>query len=283
MAIERESWTQRLEHLDRRYIFLFVAAGILIPLVAPLRLPVSLTAPVKDFQQTIAALPDGAVVLVAADWDPGSRAELLPITVATLHQLFSRNVRVILLSLWPAGPRMIEQSLSEVTPSYKKEYGKDYVNLGFKEGAEVVMVSLGQGVAETFPLDYYKKPSADLPVLQGIRNYDNIDLVITLSAGYPGTKEWVQQVQERFHKKMISGCAGVSAPEYYPYYQSKQLLGLIGGLKASAEYEVLLGRTGFAVGAMDAQALGHYIIVGFIVLGNVLYLVNRRKPQRGKA
>jgi len=275
MAKPTARWTERLEHLDRRIIFLVVAVGILVPLVAPLGLPVTVTEPVQAFRDQIDGLPPGSAVLVSADWDPGSRAELLPATVALFHHLFQRDVRVLIISLWPAGPRMVEQALAEVRGAHTKTYGKDYVNLGFKEGAEVVMVSLGDNLPATFPADYYGTPVSTLPVLRGIKSYKDIAMVITLSAGYPGTKEWVQQVQDRYNMPMISACAGVSAPEYYPYYQAGQLKGLIGGLKASAEYETVLERKGFAVAAMDAQALGHYIIIGFIILGNALYLINK--------
>ena len=44
-----------------------------------------------------------------------------------------------------------------------------------------------------------------------------------------------------------------------------------------AEYETLLkiGAKGRASKAMGAQALGHYVIVFFILLGNVFYLINK--------
>ena len=40
----------------------------------------------------------------------------------------------------------------------------------------------------------------------------------------------IQQVRTRYNVPIVSGCTAVSAPEYYPYVQSGQLLGLLGGL-----------------------------------------------------
>lgn len=272
----RLPWTERLERLDRRYIFIFVALAIFFPFLKPIGLPVSVTQPVKEFYDVIERLPQNSTVLLSADWDPGSRAELLPMNIAVLHHLFRRNIKVVALSLWPAGPRMLEECIAAVKPNYPdKQYGIDYVNLGFKEGREVAMVALGESIVTTFPTDFYHTPLESLPIFATVKNYEAIELIISLSAGYPGTKEWVQQVQKRFNKNMVSCCGGVSSPEYYPYYESKQLLGLIGGLKACAEYEVLLDKQGQAVKAMDAQALGHYVIVFFIVLGNVLFVINK--------
>ncbi len=265
---------EKIEKMDRRYIFIFVALTIFFPLLFPLGLPVTPTEPVKDFYRAIEELPDGAAVLLSADWDPGSRAELLPMTIAVLHHLFSKNVKIIGLSLWPAGPRMLSESYNEVSPKYNKKYGEHFVNLGFKEGREVVMVSMGESILSAFPKDFHHTPVNEINVMEGILNYETIDLIVTLSAGYPGTKEWVQQVQKRFKKKVVSGCAGISSPEYYPYHESGQLAGLVGGLKACAEYETLLGYSGRATKAMDAQALGHGIIVFFIILGNVFFFLN---------
>jgi len=48
-------------------------------------------------------------------------------------------------------------------------------------------------------------------------------------------------------------------------------------LQQMAEYEKLLDRPAFATKAMDAQSVGHYTLVILIILGNVLFLINKRK------
>jgi hypothetical protein len=44
-----------------------------------------------------------------------------------------------------------------------------------------------------------------------------------------------------------------------------------------AEYEKLIAAPAFATSAMDAQSIGHFTLVVLIVIGNILYFVNRRK------
>ena len=95
-----------------------------------------------------------------------------------------------------------------------------------------------------------------------------------------GATSRVQQVQSRFHVILVAGCTAVSAPEYYPYYQSGQLVGLLGGLAGAAEYEKLVDVTGTATRGMDAQSLGHLAIILFIIIGNVLYFRSRRAGGR---
>ncbi|MFC1849503.1 hypothetical protein ACFL27_04760 [candidate division CSSED10-310 bacterium] len=278
----QKTWTERLETMDRRIIFLFVGLAVLIPIIKPFNVELKLTKPVQDFHARIEQIPPGTTILLAADWDPGSKAELYPATIAVLEHLFSRDIKIVGLSLWPAGPKMLEACYAEVLQHYDKKYGVDYINLGFKEGREVVMVAIGENIEEAFPEDFAQRKINQFPIMNTIRNYDDFPLIISLSAGYPGTKEWVQQVQKRFDKDLISACAGVSSPEYYPYYESGQLLGLIGGLKATAEYETMLNKPGLALKAQGSQALGHYTIVFFIVLGNILYLVNKGRKDKSE-
>ena len=69
---------------------------------------------------------------------------------------------------------------------------------------------------------------------------------------------------------MVAGVTAVSAPEYYPYLQSNQLLGLLGGMAGAAEYEKTRGESGSATQGMDAQSLGHLFVALCILMGNVI-------------
>jgi len=112
--------------------------------------------------------------------------------------------------------------------------------------------------------------------MANVRDYSSFPLLVNISAGYPGTKEWVQQVQGRYHLPMVSGCTAVSAPEYYPYLQSGQLLGLLGGMAGAAEYEKARGEKGAATRGMDAQSMAHVLVAVMIVLGNVVQRSRRQ-------
>ena len=87
----------------------------------------------------------------------------------------------------------------------------------------------------------------------------------------------MQQVQARYHLPMVAGVTAVSAPEYYPYLQSGQLQGLLGGMAGAAEYEKLREEKGTATQGMDAQSLAHVFVAICIVMGNVIQWTKRRK------
>jgi hypothetical protein len=270
-----------LRDFDRRWIFVLMALLVLGPLLMPLSLPLALSPPVKQYFDTLDALEAGDVVLLSADFDPASAPELTPMLMATLEHLFRKDVRIVGDCLWPAGPPLLEQGLNEVArQKFSKEYGVDYVNLGFKEGREAVMLSMGNSIPETFPVDFRGTPIEDLPLMDDIENLNSVVMLVNISAGYPGTKEWVQQTQSRFGLRIVSGCTAVSAPEYYAYLQSGQLEGLLGGMAGAAEYEAMVGYSGPATKGMDAQSLAHLLVILAIVLGNLSQWAARRLGER---
>jgi hypothetical protein len=182
---------------------------------------------------------------------------------------------VVITCLWPGGSALVDQTVESVAGEMRAQghdlvYGRDYVNLGYKSGNEAVMVLMGKGIANAFPQDQRANATSSLPLMKNVRDYSSFVMLVNISSGYPGTKEWVQQVNSRFHLPMVSGCTAVSAPEYYPYLQSGQLKGLLGGMAGAAEYEKIRGEKGSATKGMDAQSLAHAFIALCIIAGNVV-------------
>jgi hypothetical protein len=266
-----------LRTLDRRWIFLSVALLVILPLVFGYHIaPVKPSHRAVGFYDVIEQLPEGSTVLLAGDYDPGTIAENDPMFLAAARHLMRRNMKIIGVELYPGGPPLADKNLRIAATEYHKTEGVDYVNLGYKSGNEVVMSSMGNSIPHTFPVDRRGVPVEKIPVMSGVDNFQQISLIVSVSAGYPGTKEWVQQVVSRFHVPMVAGVTAVSAPEYYPYLQAGQLGGLLGGMAGAAEYEVLLKEPGIATRGMDAQSLAHVFIAFMILLGNLAFLPGRK-------
>jgi hypothetical protein len=274
-----------LENLDRRWIFLVMGLLVLGPLLVPIGLKLAITPPVRGFAAAIDEVPDGSVVLVSCDYDPSGKPELTPMTKTVLRHLWAKRCRLVVTCLWNGGPGLVDQTLEEVAAEFRSrgralEYGRDWVFLGYKSGNEAVMVLMGQGIANAFPRDHHGNPTSSLPLMRDVRDYSSFPLLVNISAGFPGTKEWVQQVNRRFRLPMVSGCTAVSTPEFYPYLQSGQLQGLLGGMAGAAEYEALRGEKGTATRGMDAQSLAHVFVAVCIIAGNVLLWTRPREARR---
>ncbi len=272
-----------LRSLDRRWIFLAVGLLVIVPLLSGFHIAAVKPSPrARGFYDAIERLPEGSTVLVAGDYDPGTAAENYPMHLAATRHLMRRNMKIIAVELYPGGPPLADEVLRIAGEENKKKQDVDYVNLGYKVGNELVMSSMGSSIPRTFPVDYRGVPVQQIPVMRGIVNFQQIRLLVSISAGFPGTKEWVQQVVSRFHLPMVAGVTAVSAPEYYPYLQAGQLQGLLGGMAGAAEYEVLVKEGGLATRGMDAQSLAHVFIALMIVLGNVAFLPGKKPARSGQ-
>jgi hypothetical protein len=268
-----------LANLDRRWLFAIMGLLVLGPLLYPLSLPLQVSREVLGFRDAIDKVPNGSHVFMSCDFDPGSIAEMEPMTRTAMRHLLSKDCKVVITCLWNAGPGVVDSLTRETAREFPgKTYGVDWLFLGYKAGNEAVMVVMGQGFANAFPRDYSGGDTRSYPIMANVRDYASFPLFVNISSGYPGTKEWVQQVQTRFNIPMVAGCTAVSAPEYYPYLQSGQLLGLLGGMAGAAEYEKSRGETGKATKGMDAQSLGHIFVAICIIAGNLV----RRGRQGAK-
>jgi len=265
-----------IRSIDRRILFALIFVAVVWPLIQPMRLPISVSPPVQTLYDAVEAIPPGSIVMLGADYSPDTMPELQPMVDTFLRHAFERDLRVVVACLWPASPPLVERAMTPLAEEFGKEYGVDYVNLGYMAGGIVTLLGMGASIPVTFPSDYGGTPVTEIPLMQEVENFDDIAFVMEVSAGTPGTREWVQQVQGRYRVALGSGTTAVGAPNFYPYVQSGQLTGLLGGLKGAAEYETLIGHPGDATKGMDAQSVVHALVVVFILLGNVIYLLSLR-------
>jgi len=269
------NWMARVLAIDRRVIFVMVGLGTAIPLLWPVNLPITVTPRVEAAYQTIESLPAGSTVLISMDYEPDTMAELHPMAIAVLRHCFRRDIKVVAITLYPAGPGLVEPALRIAASAEGKERNKDFAFLGYKSGFQTVMIGLGESIRQQFPVDFYRTPLDSIPILRGVNSYAKIDLVVNLTAS-SGAEYWIQIAASRYHKPLILGTTAVMATDYYPYLSSRQVLGLIGGMKGAAEYEKRMDILGDARRGMDAQSLVHVIIAVLVILGNVALFTARK-------
>ena len=272
-----------IRNIDRRIIFTLIFAAVVWPLLQPMSLPIDVSPPVQTLYDAVEAIPPGSIVMLGADYSPDTMPELQPMVNTFIRHAFERDLRIVVACLWPASPPLVETAMGPLAEEYGKEYGTDYVNLGYMAGGIVTLLGMGASIPNTYPSDYGGTPVGEIPLMQEVENFDDIAFVMEVSAGTPGTREWVQQVQGRYRVALGSGTTAVGAPNFYPYVQSGQLTGLLGGLKGAAEYETLIGHPGDATTGMDAQSVVHALVVAFILLGNVVYLLSLRRKGTTEA
>lgn len=287
------------KNLDRRWIFLLMFLAVALPILFQAEFPEKPTGLAKAVFDEIEALEEGDPVLLAFDFDPGSEGELGPMATAFTRHCAEKKLKMYYIALWPIGPQMIDDSINKVIrPDFPElEYGKDYVNLGFKPGNEGVIKVIVTDLRELYTTDDKGTNVDQIPMMADIHSVQDFDLVINISAGYVGTKEWVQYAATPYPDKIriVAGCTGVQAPLLYPYIP-QQLHGLLGAIKGAAEYEKLVmdayghrdeagqldesGKYFEGKRRMGPQLIAHVLMILLIIAGNIIFFVERRREAR---
>lgn len=271
--------------LDRRWVYLFLAVVVTFAYLFrnDFSVPVTVTSEVESIYQFIEDLDPGDKILISFDYDPNSLAELHPMARAILLHAFRTDVKVLGVTLSQYGSTMVEELLrngveeSRELYGIEKKYGEDYCFLGYRPYPALVILGMGQNFRIYFPEDYYNNPLDSLPIMDRVRNYDDVKCVLVLTSGTTGDW-WIVYGNAKYDMPLALGVTGVMASDFYPYL-GNAIFGLIGGWKGAAEYEKLVGEEHDATAGMPAQVAAHLTIILFILIGNIGYYLSRRKTQ----
>ena len=283
----------KLGSLDRRIIFLLVGLSVLLPLLKPdwFSLPIRPKQHSQIVFNEINKLESGNRVLLSFEYGPSTMPEIHPMSIALLNHLFAKDIKVYAVALWPDGDFMSTDAFAEVADDYGKKYGIDYVNLGYKIGGEAVIKNIASDILSLYPTDIKGKSIENIPMMKEVNNVEDFDFVFSLSAGYPGSKEWVQYATDPKGIPMSTGCTSIQVTDIVPYVENGQIRGILAGMPGAAEYEELVKtelksrglviKSGEATSMMSAQSMAHVVIVIFIILGNITYYLTRKNNRKG--
>ncbi|MFH1654058.1 MAG: hypothetical protein ABIE74_08365 [Pseudomonadota bacterium] len=277
----------KIINLDRRIIFVFIALSVIIPLLFKLTFPEFPTKMTKDMFELIDKLPPNSKVLIAMDYDPPSEPEIGPMAISVMRHAMMNNLKIYFITLWPTGQQMIANLIENLlkTEFPDKKYGTDFVNLGYKAGRQGVIPVIATNLEKLYPTDVNNVSIRNIPMTQGVKNLSDFDIVVGMSAGWPGIKEWIQFGTDPLDIPFVAGTTAIQTTLYLPYYP-KQLNGLLGGIKGAAEYESLIAKKfeRFAdpklhIGILrwGPQTIAHIVIVIFILIGNITYFIDRKR------
>jgi hypothetical protein len=275
--------------LDRRWVFLMMGVAVAIPILLQITFPEKVSADTKRAFEVVERIQPGDKVLLSFDFDPASAGELTPMATAFTYHAAKRGAKLYYTALWPVGPQMVDEAVANVLkadfPDMK--YGEDFVNLGYKSGNEGVIKVIITDLKKLYTTDALGTGVNAIPMMQGVSSLRDMDLILSVSAGYAGAKEWVLYAKTAFPDDitLVAGCTGVQAPPLLPYIPN-QLAGLVAAIKGAAEYEILLAdaydlhdqpRYQEARRRMGSQLFGHVLMIALIIGGNIIFWVGRSR------
>ena len=320
----------KLGNIDRKHIYVVIAFSVLIPLLYPdvFRIDIKISSYTQTVFDEINKLQgaekyidindngtwdagedftdsnqngvwdEADKVLLSFAYGPGTMPEIQPMSESILKHLFSKGVKVFIVSLWPTGADMSQLSLKNVlkTNLFDVEEYIDYVDLGFKQGGAVVISGIATDLRSLYKQDFKLVDLDEIPMMKNINDITDFDFVFDLSAGTPGNAEWVQYACDEYNIPLSSGCTSIMVTDAIPYIESKQLLGILAGMPGAAEYEQLVFnhliqnqlnseyiksdidiRAGSVLNNLSPQSVVHVLMVLLIVLGNLSYYFSRNR------
>ena len=292
----------KLGEIDRRYIFVLIALSVLIPLLKSdwIKMPIKTTQNTQIVFDELSKLNRDDKILVSFEYGASTKPEIHPMAIALLNQMFSKGIKVYIISLWPEGVIMAKDVVTNVIDSeiFQLVDGVDYVMFDYKVGGEIVIKNIASDFRGVYMQDINKKSISQIPMMKDIYSIEDFDFVFDLSAGVPGNAEWVQYACDPKNVPLSSGCTSIMVTDAIPYVESGQLKGILAGMPGAAEYENLVYNfmkndlenekivnfenilPGKATSRMSAQSLAHIVMVLFIIVGNVSYFLSRKKGNR---
>ena len=156
----------KLNSLDRRWIFLAMAIAVALPILLGIGSDETPSLPTKKLFDRIEELPAGSRILMAIDYDPNSAAELAPMSLAFTRHCCLRRHKIYFVTLWGTALPMIDMTIKEVVQaefgSGEKpfQYGEDYVNLGYLPGETVAINQLTSDIRKARSQYAWKRAAA---------------------------------------------------------------------------------------------------------------------------
>jgi len=291
-----ESIFKFLKTIDRRIIFLIIAVAVIVTLKIPMYLPVSVSKNASGFLELLDAVKENDAVIISFDYAASGEPELKPMAQAILYRLFQRKARVFMMAFWDQGPGLADNTVKGIIEKFEKhnpgrkiEYGKDFINLGYKVGASNVIIAMNKSIKDIFSKDNTGKPIEEFPIMKGIEKLKDFKRVFAITGGNNGLLDiWLPFARQQYQIPVCGGCTSVSAPQFYQYMQSKQLDGLLDGFKTAAELLKAIEYDDPATGKKenmlskdihriaDVQSVVHVIIILFIIIANATYFYEKK-------
>jgi hypothetical protein len=272
-----------LQKIDRRILYVLIALVVTLPLVLrPARHPDIIFDEVSKAYAVLENIPDDKIVIVSTVWGPGTEAENAPQTEVVMRHLFRNGKRFAVISWDQAGTELTYEIGARLADELGKEYGEDWVHLGFRLPYSAVMRSIMRGMAQDFPkvisYDRFNTKLDKIPALDGVKTWKDIGAVVEITPS--ATVElWISYFTGPYGIPMVFCPTAVMAAEAYPLLDAQLIEGMLNGVIGAVQYETLLGMGDVATDASAiswALSAAHIYVIVLIILGNLGYLAMRR-------
>jgi hypothetical protein len=264
--------TQRVLRWVLGVLLLVTVSGILFLRTQVFALPLSdpnlISGGIRDALLTTNAITESSRVLVVMDYEPALAGEMEATALPLLDVLTSKRATLAFISTSPTGGLLVERLFSGPLRNSNYVRGSNYLNLGYLPGELAGVRSFAQNPEAAVPIDMDRNP---VP-LQGVTSLSQFAAMIVITDSIESARTWVEQTTAyRGVTPIVMVSSAQAAPMIEPYYDSRQVSGLVSGLYGGAIFEQNnANRPGFARSYWDAFSLG-LLLAAVLMLGGGLW------------
>ena len=266
---------------DRRYVYLALFIVVIGPLLQPIGVPISVSPGTVKYYEAIDGYGEGDIVFFTLNTEFSGYNEIQSGIIASMRVFIENGCKLVIAVGHPEAtsiPELIFHDLSNELNENGYVYGEDYISLGYIFPNEAAVAALSQDFQGTVSQDWLGVPISGT-FLDEVETWEDIDLISDYTTGLATT-----YLLNHFALRgtpMVVNCIGVMIPSQANYIDTGVYQGLLGSMRGGAELEFLKGHPGSGLTAMDAFTLGHYMLIAFIIIGNLGYLMYTRKQRYG--
>ncbi|MEP6755913.1 MAG: hypothetical protein ABJA67_10470 [Chthonomonadales bacterium] len=273
----------KLNSLDRRFIYLTLFVITALSLIFPITLPTIPSTQVRAAFNAVEKAPVDKLCIINSQWSASTRGENGPQARALLHHLMRRHIKFAILGFDPQGPDNMNDIATELADKYGYKYGRDWIEWGYRNENSVnpFLKSLARSIPDAVKNDSKLTPVTDyekLPIMKGIHDMKDVGLLIDVTPSNTA-EAYVAFIQGKTNVPFVYFPTSVMAPEGYQYLDSGQMVGMVTGIKGAIEYEALVHEKKDATRQALALSMTHLLIIILIVLGNVGFIMEKKKRQ----
>ena len=280
----------RSQRIDRRVLYILLALVLSAPFLFSVPVPPTVVSPqTRSFYDTIEEIARDPVankklVILCCNYDSGTMAENETQAEAVMRHLMQHHLKFAIFDFaYPQGRELAQQFADSIEKKYNYQYGRDYVNWGYRPTGAIVplLKSAVRDVPGTLKTDIHGSDLSSIPVMAGVKTVEDIGLIVEVTPSET-LPTWLQFFQHTGKEAIptLYCPTRVMAPQAFPFLKSGQIQGMLSGLNGTIEYEGLIHEQGFATRASASLSYSHLLIIAMIVLGNIGMFAGKHAERR---
>ena len=279
--------------LPRRILRWGVAILVLLIVSLPIITGLQITSPLVNYPPELLAareilygLPPNSPVLMVFDYEPAYSGELEVTAAPILENLIFSGARLAMLSTNPTGPALAENLMKIARGQQDFNNNVLYTNLGYLAGGASGVLSFVMNPSQTIPIAMDGSLPWQSSLLFDVQSLADFKTVIILTDNSDTARIWVEQAGLVLGETpLLMAISAQAEPMIRPYYDSKQIKGLVTGLAGGKAFEQTLQISGLSQKYWEPFSYGLFLAeltILFSALWSAVVIWQNRKSSVGE-